>query len=167
MNPVSDRQLAKSRNRAIAKKKAESADRWANRDRKKFFYDGETLTVKDWCERIGIPHGTFYRRIHDGWPMSRVVNTPSKFAVQQGETHRACAACGEVYPIEEYIRSRNGKKTTKRKCTACEYQIRARGIEIGRYGVPGKFDKLIMSDKWPGHIEEELSGFLSFYGEIT
>jgi hypothetical protein len=158
MKPTSDAQFAKARQNAVKK----SHDRWANRERKKFFYNGENLTVKEWCDRIGIPKGTFWRRVHDGWPMSRIVATPNRFAVREGETHRACACCGEVYPIEEYVRMKGSRRTTKRKCTACEYQIRERGIEIGRYGISTKFDKLIMSTPWPGTVEE-LSGCLRVY----
>lgn len=37
---------------------------------------GETLTVTEWAERLGIPHSILYRRLKLGWDAKRTIETP-------------------------------------------------------------------------------------------
>lgn len=36
-------------------------------------YDGETHTVKEWSDRIGIPYKTLHNRLRSGWDISRAL----------------------------------------------------------------------------------------------
>lgn len=40
--------------------------------------DGESLNVRDWCERYGITTFLYYRRIKQGWDSKRAILTPPR-----------------------------------------------------------------------------------------
>ena len=39
-------------------------------------FKGKTMTLKDWSKHIGIPYGTLYARIHNGWSAEKALTTP-------------------------------------------------------------------------------------------
>ena len=41
-------------------------------------YNGETLTMSEWADKLGITYGTINHRVQRGWPMTRIVNTPQR-----------------------------------------------------------------------------------------
>ena len=42
----------------------------------KYAHKGETLSIRDWCKRIGISDTTFQRRVLLGWAPARIIETP-------------------------------------------------------------------------------------------
>jgi len=84
-------------------------------------------------------------------------------------THRVCKKCESRKPICDYriLRTRNTKYGVMtyryHVCQRCENNERAsrkrKNYEFRRM----PFDNLLISQKWPGHVEGELSGFLRFY----
>ena len=40
-------------------------------------YNGETLCLKDWADRIGVNRATIFRRIERGWPLEDVLTLPA------------------------------------------------------------------------------------------
>ena len=40
-------------------------------------YNGETKTLQAWANQYGITSNTLYRRIRDGWPLNKAIETPS------------------------------------------------------------------------------------------
>jgi len=43
----------------------------------KISYRGETLSLREWGERVGIPRKELHRRIfREGWPVERAIETP-------------------------------------------------------------------------------------------
>ena len=135
----------------------------ANRKRKvggqpKYTWNGQRKSVPEWCAEIGIARATFHRRMADGWPMERIVTTPSrKTGVKCTDTERTCVECNETFPIEEFQRGQF-KKLSK-KCTSCQYQLRKMGVQRRSRGIPGEFDPLLFRSKWPGTIEGDVSRY--------
>ena len=41
-------------------------------------YMGETLTMSEWADKLGITYGTINHRVQRGWSMERIVNTPQR-----------------------------------------------------------------------------------------
>ena len=39
-------------------------------------YEGETLTLNKWAERLGCSRQTLDYRINQGWPVDKVITTP-------------------------------------------------------------------------------------------
>ncbi len=39
-------------------------------------FNGESLTMAEWCERLGINHGTMHARIRCGWTIEEALTTP-------------------------------------------------------------------------------------------
>ncbi len=39
-------------------------------------FNGETLLVVEWAERLGIPKNTLFQRLHKGWSVERTLTTP-------------------------------------------------------------------------------------------
>ena len=46
-----------------------------------YTHDGETKTLKDWAAAIGVPYRTLQNRLNRGWPLERVLTSPSKVQV--------------------------------------------------------------------------------------
>lgn len=44
-------------------------------------YKGETHSVYDWAERLGMKHNTFGERIRRGWSIERAIETPVHYKV--------------------------------------------------------------------------------------
>lgn len=40
------------------------------------FFQGKTMTLKDWSEHIGMPYGTLCARIYNGWSVEKALTTP-------------------------------------------------------------------------------------------
>lgn len=63
--------------------------RWATRKEqarnqrtnRKLTYNGETLCVAEWAERIGLNRNALYTRLSLGWDVARALTTPSRSAV--------------------------------------------------------------------------------------
>jgi hypothetical protein len=41
-------------------------------------FKGDTLTVVDWSERMGIKRGTLYRRLYLGWSVEQALSKPTR-----------------------------------------------------------------------------------------
>lgn len=41
-------------------------------------YNGETLTMSEWADKLGITYGTINHRVQRGWSMARIVSTPQR-----------------------------------------------------------------------------------------
>lgn len=41
-------------------------------------HDGQTLTVREWSNRTGIPVQAIYRRINIGWSVEQTLTTPAR-----------------------------------------------------------------------------------------
>jgi hypothetical protein len=41
-------------------------------------WNGETLNVTQWAEKLGFPAGTLFCRLHDGWDVERTLTTPRR-----------------------------------------------------------------------------------------
>lgn len=41
-------------------------------------YMGETLTMSEWADKLGISYGTINHRVQRGWSMERIVKTPQR-----------------------------------------------------------------------------------------
>lgn len=41
-------------------------------------YNGETLTMSEWADKLNITYGTINHRVQRGWSMERIVNTPQR-----------------------------------------------------------------------------------------
>lgn len=39
-------------------------------------FDGETLSLAEWCERRGMPSDTVRKRLEAGWPVDRALTAP-------------------------------------------------------------------------------------------
>jgi hypothetical protein len=39
-------------------------------------YAGETLSLADWADKLGVPYNTLYSRVFKGWTVDRVLNVP-------------------------------------------------------------------------------------------
>ncbi len=39
-------------------------------------YNGETLTISQWCEKTGIPQSALYQRIYYGWSVDKALTQP-------------------------------------------------------------------------------------------
>lgn len=60
-----------------------------NRRNNRFLtHNGETLTVTEWCERVGLPNDTFLKRLDNGWGVARALTTP---LMRRGPTRGAKA----------------------------------------------------------------------------
>ena len=42
-------------------------------------YNGETHTLKEWSEKIGMNYGTLKERIYNGWSIEKAINEPVKY----------------------------------------------------------------------------------------
>ncbi len=40
-------------------------------------FKGETLNLKEWAKKVGIPHPTVWYRHNKGWPVERILGRPS------------------------------------------------------------------------------------------
>jgi hypothetical protein len=49
----------------------QSRNRWLT-------FNGETKTMSEWADIVGIPYHTIKRRIYSGWPIERTLTTPVK-----------------------------------------------------------------------------------------
>jgi hypothetical protein len=59
--------------------------------------NGETLTVKQWADRLGINDQTIHERIKRGWPIEKVLSS-RKFKRTSRRTVRTQTDCGEERP---------------------------------------------------------------------
>lgn len=58
--------------------------RWATRTQqarnrrssRRLTWRGETLTVAEWAERLGLPYNALGQRLFHGWPVERALSTP-------------------------------------------------------------------------------------------
>lgn len=41
-------------------------------------YQGETLTMSEWADKLGITYSTILHRVQREWSMERIVNTPQR-----------------------------------------------------------------------------------------
>jgi len=41
-------------------------------------HNGESLTVKQWAERLGVKPSTIHQRIKSGWPIEKTLSTPAE-----------------------------------------------------------------------------------------
>jgi len=48
------------------------------RSNKRLSFNGETLTISEWADRLGISVSTLHSRLRLGWDAHRVLSTPSK-----------------------------------------------------------------------------------------
>ena len=44
-------------------------------------YNGETLTMSEWADKLGITYATINSRVQHGWSMTRIVNTPQRRSI--------------------------------------------------------------------------------------
>jgi hypothetical protein len=54
----------------------EQANNWKTRNRR-ITYNGETLTVPQWAERLGLTRESLRDRLDSGWSIERAVTTPA------------------------------------------------------------------------------------------
>lgn len=52
-------------------------------------HQGETLTVAEWCERLGLPRDTVGKRLASGWSDEEALSTPVRAKVPNGAGARA------------------------------------------------------------------------------
>ena len=62
-----------------------------------YTHDEETKTLKDWAADIGAPSRTLQNRLNRGWPLERVLTSPSKAKVDTIEIN------GLVLPPRTWI----------------------------------------------------------------
>lgn len=54
------------------------------RNTRRYTFQGETLTLWEWSDKLGIPHKTLNRRFGDGWDADRALTTPMRRWVTGG-----------------------------------------------------------------------------------
>jgi hypothetical protein len=71
-----------------ATRKVNDRNRRSNR---RLTHNGETLTLAEWCERLGLPGDTVMKRIAAGWTVAAALETPvrRKRSVRQGDRRAA------------------------------------------------------------------------------
>lgn len=80
--------------------------RWATRkeqarnrrSQRSLTFDGETLCVTEWAERLGFTERQLRNRIHQGWPVERILTEPVN------HTRRMLTHSGETLCIAEWAR---------------------------------------------------------------
>lgn len=55
-------------------------------------HQGETLTVAEWCERLGLPRDTVGKRLASGWSDEEALSTPVRAKAPNGAGARAGGA---------------------------------------------------------------------------
>jgi len=48
------------------------------RPAKTFTFCGQTMTIKEWAQEIGVTHACLVARLHRGWPLERALTTPTQ-----------------------------------------------------------------------------------------
>ena len=68
-----------------------------NNTRKNIFleYDGDTKTVKEWAETLGVSQYTLYSRVKKGWSIADIIEKPIR-------RKRIITINGESHSIEEW-----------------------------------------------------------------
>lgn len=52
-------------------------------------YQGETLAMAEWCERLGLPRDTVRKRLEGGWSIAEALETPVREKNPNGAGRRA------------------------------------------------------------------------------
>lgn len=66
--------------------------RWATREvncrnrrsNRLLTFEGEMLTLVEWCERRGLPRDTVRKRLDGGWPVEKALSTPVRAKLPNG-----------------------------------------------------------------------------------
>lgn len=53
------------------------------RKARKLDYDGKSLTVRQWADKLSIPPSVIHMRINSGWTVSKILSTPKRFHPSQ------------------------------------------------------------------------------------
>lgn len=69
-------------------------------------FNGVTLCLEDWCERIGIDHSVIIGRIERGWPIDKVLTAPlgSKVKKTKPGNQRLYTYKGKVQNVSEWAK---------------------------------------------------------------
>lgn len=51
-----------------------------------FTYNGETLPLKQWAQRLGKKYGQLYQRLHEGWTVEEAFTTPFHGSLRRGKS---------------------------------------------------------------------------------
>ena len=55
---------------------ADASKPTTGRSIRRYTHDGLSLTIAEWADRTGIPHGALGKRLKDGWTIAAAVTTP-------------------------------------------------------------------------------------------
>jgi len=74
----------------------------------------ETLPLKTWCERTGVPYKVAHQRIKKGWEQARAVTEPPTHSRPVHPVARRCAICSAVFT--PHAKNRGSTKTCSKRC---------------------------------------------------